>query len=320
MKFYDCSLSGKVNIHDARNLGPVENDIMRDLGVYASEFGHTRCDIDDKPDVIITNTTFPVDVIQYARRNGVPLVKRMDGIYYIANSMDKNIALNDAAMAADHVIFISEHSRNALFRLYGWLPKRYSIILNNADNSVFTKRTTDQYNGRWATSSTNWSRPEKRLQAVVDLAEAMTGDDRIFLIGRCDQRLPDNIIKVGYLNTQQEMATVLRGCCAYFAPHFQDSCSKTTCQAIQCRLPVLYADPGGFPEVVGTNGVAVHETDNVISRRTSIPRLDVGSIFGAYMVFKREYYRIMKDFKTPVSYMKTLGDYYAVMESMAERY
>ena len=54
MKIFDCSNSSERPPHRSASFGPKQNDVMRSLQLYASEFGVEYVDDASKADVIIT--------------------------------------------------------------------------------------------------------------------------------------------------------------------------------------------------------------------------------------------------------------------------
>jgi len=140
-KYYDCSINSLSNkLHNNNSYGPIENDIMRDLTKYAHLYNFERVYDYKESDIIVTNTTYPIDILEWADKKDIALVKRMDGIYWQNELKYKNCMLNRAALESDMVIFISKFSKDSLKKLYGYSPLNYKVILNNVDDKVFYKR------------------------------------------------------------------------------------------------------------------------------------------------------------------------------------
>jgi len=136
-KYFDCSINNTSNKeHNNISLGPAENDIMKDLNQYSILFGFKRTYDYKEADVFITNTTFPYEILQWSENHSIPKIKRMDGIYWQNNLVYKNEKLNESALYADHVIFISEYSKDTFKALYGY-EINSSVILNNVDDTIF---------------------------------------------------------------------------------------------------------------------------------------------------------------------------------------
>lgn len=323
-KFYDCSINKISNVrHNDSNLGPLENDIMADLNKYSLSYGFERVDDYKKADIIITNTIYPRDILEWSSKYQIPRMKRMDGIYWMCDVVHKNEALNIAAEQSDHIIFISNYSKNALQSLYPNLNIDYnktSVILNNVDELFFndTNINGGHDNFNWCTSATNWNRVDKRLSAVIELSKLLGINDKIFLIGKCDYVLPNNIIKMGYINDKETMGTIMSSCDAFFSPFFRCAGSKVTTQAIKCGLPVLHSSTGGLPELVDGYGVPIDDGDeiNFLNEPPTLPSSDIKV---GYDVFLNNYDLIKKGKQDVKPYYETMKSYFNVMDDLITR-
>lgn len=313
--YFDCSINKQSNhAHSPTSMGPVENDIMKDLYRYSKFHGFKRVYDYKEADIVITNTIYPDEILKWCEENNIPKVKRMDGIFWQNDLLDKNIELNNSALVSDHVIFISEYSRKTLKDLYGYDEKDIngSVILNNADESIFyNKKPNTKDDFSFVTSCSNWERGGKRLEDIIKLAESI--DEKINLIGRCDKTLPDNIIKHGYMDDQYEMSHVMNNSNAFISLFYRDAGSKVTCQAVNCGLPVLYVSSGGLKELVGSNGVMI-EDNSTMSFADDTPELDFGKIIDGYNELKDSYVSIVNNFKYRESYQDTIKAYFDVMK------
>ena len=266
-KIFDCSNSSYRPQHRDVSFGQKENDIMALLKTHSALFDCEYVSDAFSADTIITNDVFPPEVLSLGKH----LVKRMDGIFWDARR-DDNIPLNNAAVQADHVIFISEYSRRAYETLYGCKLKETSVVLNEVCNSKFyindgvgSKRFS------WTAVATNWRRKEKRFDDVVNFAEMIGTGGVVNLIGDCPFDVPDNVIRHGYC-TEAFISNVLRSSTAFLNLSYRDAAPKVVCQAVSCGLPVLYADSGGTREVVFA-GVPIKDRQD-ISFEDNVPSLD----------------------------------------------
>lgn len=270
MRIFDCSNSTLRPEHRGFG-GPVHNDIMRYLAKYAPMFGAEFVTNISNADVAITNDVFTPDVMA----SGLPRVKRMDGIFSRQDLIDRNSNLNEAAVLADHVIFISDYSKASFHILYPNLTlKAESVALNVADPEEFSPIPFDISSPKdinhlvWGCSATNWHRPEKRFEAILMLSKLLPADNQIMVLG--DNRdlegkgfnsLPDNVSVTGYLADYTEYSAHLEKCDVFANFSYKDPAPKTVCQAIACGLPVLFADSGGTGEIVQNCGIAIPEKD-----------------------------------------------------------
>jgi glycosyltransferase involved in cell wall biosynthesis len=61
----------------------------------------------------------------------------------------------------------------------------------------------------------------------------------------------------------QEVARHLREHDVYLAPSQDDPCSNALLEALACRLPAVYRDSGGHPELVGDGGLPYRDDSEV---------------------------------------------------------
>lgn len=312
IKYFDCSINEISNLnHNIQSYGTFENDIMRDLGKYANNFGFERIYDYKCASIIITNTLFPKDVLIFAKNNNIPLIKRMDGIYWQKNLLYKNKYHNEAALSSNYVIFISEYSKNTHKTLYN-LDINGEVILNNVDDTIFYPNSNkkQKHTLKLVTSCTNWNRDGKRFNELIEFSKNI--EENIYLIGKCDSIVPKNIIKCGYIEDQNTMANIIRNCDIFLSFFFRDAGSKVTCQAIQCKLPILYSKTGGLPEIIKDYGVSIPDYSN-IDFLNETPPLNINNILESYDLLKTNYFNIRQKYTQRESYQSTLGNYFKVM-------
>lgn len=231
---HDCSNSKERPEHRGFG-GAKENGCVSILKKYAHLF---NCEFINSPqdaDVVFTNDVFPRDIPRDRKK-----VKRMDGIFWQSDYLDRNEKLNHAAQIADHVIFVSEYSRRNYYQLYGDPLKNESVALNWVDTNVFYhgSRLRDKPE-RWLAVATSWERPEKRYNELAVFRSMIDGE--LTCIGKHGD--------IDYLE-QDELAELMRNSDAFVNFSYRDASPKVVAEAVSCGLPVLYANSGGVPELV----------------------------------------------------------------------
>lgn len=311
-KFFDCSINDISNSnHGGSSLGPIENDVMFDLGKYSNYFGWERTYDYKQSDLIITNGFYTNDILKWSEKYSIPKIKRMDGVYWQNNLKYKNDIYNKAALQSNHVIFISDYSKTSLFELYNFLPNEYSVILNDVDEEIFFPSKNKYDNFTFVSSATNWEREQKRLDSIILLSKVMDKIDTIRLIGKCDVDLPENIIKEGYINDGKQMNEIINKSDVFLSLFFRDAGSKVTYQSIRCNVPVLYSNTGGLPEIVGISGIQVDDYTD-INFMNDTPMIDLDVLYDKYRLIKNNYKDITFDKRK--SYKDTLSEYFKVMD------
>lgn len=314
-KFYDCSINKLSNsLHNEESFGPLENDMMIDLAKYANHHGWERIDDYQKADLIVTNGFYTDEILEWSEKHSIAKVKRMDGIYWQTDKKHKNDIYNRAAIESNHVIFISQFSLKSLHKLYCFTPKKFDIVLNNVDDTIFYPIKHKNDNFTFVTSATNWIREEKRLNCLINFAKVIDKEDRINLIGRYDYELPRNIIKEGYIKDQQEMNHVIANSDAFLSLFFRDAGSKVTCQGLSCNLPVLYSNTGGLKEIVKTNGYTLNDYTK-IDFLDKTPELNIIEVLNKYKLFKKHHKDLINNYKKrEETYQDTLSKYFNIFK------
>ncbi len=308
---FDCSNSTERPSHRG-NGGPVENDIVGYLKQYASHYGFWFVDNLTHADIIFTNDVFPQECL----KSNKPKVKRMDGIFWQTALQGRNNPLNQAAQSADHVIFVSEYSRRAYEAMCGIPLKATSVTLNRADPKIFYPTNGGFINKPLLASATSWGRPEKRGADILEFAK-ITGE-KIVLIGESNIT-DENIICAGYIKTPQEIATIMQKCRGFVNLSFRDAAPKVVAQAVATRLPVIYANSGGVPEMVADCGVDILDEGLEFDVRQDVPRLNPQEIQKAMQTFNDCYDAIKtKGMKRDIQgeFEKMLGHYFDAMRQL----
>jgi len=289
---------------------------MRGLKKYCGAFGWEFVDQPQDAEVIITNDVYPKHILALNK----PMVKRMDGVYWDNRLKERNEPLNTAALASDSIIFISEYSKRSFVELYktSIFPKPCHVIPNCVDDSVYfplPKRVSGFIT--WIASASNWSREEKRFEDLMVFADVvMDKGDTLVIIGQCDN-VPDTIKiwPAGYVDDETEVNKILNSGHAFINLSYRDPAPKVVCQAVNCKLPILYANSGGTPEMVNV-GVPIRDNNEMVFE-DRVPRLKLKDMRAAYIDF-RSNYRILREksnSRKPCGYMEMLSEYFWVMHN-----
>jgi hypothetical protein len=320
LNVYDCSNSDERLL--SRKLGgPVINEFVGLLHKYAENFGIKFVTYLDNAQVVFTNDIFPKVVLE----SGLPLVKRMDGVHWQKDLVNRNFPFIKACTQADSVIFITEYSRKSFETLYYGEYKQlkdYQVIRHWTEALHVGKRRLNKEPVRFCAIATDWSRPEKRLHELVNFAY-MYPETEIHLIGKCKEQLPTNMISYGYVgNDLMKFQDILDLCDAFLNLTCKDAATKTVCTAINNKLPALFANSGGVGELVGPYGLGIAEKDE-IEILEEIPALDPKEVYKGYAEFKYQYQNLLwniSQFHMPASKLfNAIGGYFRVMSKVVEK-
>lgn len=312
LKIYDCSLNWFAPAHRIDNLVPKENDMMFDLKKYQKVLGIEYVDDYKLADRIITNTTYTPEILEWSDKHNIPLIKRMDGIFWRSDLVDRNEYLNNAAYQSDSVIFISKFSKDSFDKLYGEKLVNSYVVLNNVDDSIFyPKKEQNKKIKLWGASATNWERDEKRPDMLLKFADII-GDEQILLFGKSDDIEHKNIINAGYFDDYDFLSNSINMVDAWVNFSYRDAAPKTVLQAIRCNKPVLYADSGGLSELVGNFGVSIEDNKDITFDDENY-EIDFELVKERYLLFKQNYEIGFKPIEHK-KYIETLCEYVDIIK------
>lgn len=212
----------------------------------------------------------PQAALAALRKRRVPVVLNQNGVFYPAwyggDWRGRNEEMARAYHAADHVLWQSEFCRRAAERFLGQRRGPGEILPNAVDVDRFAPaalRTERPF--RFLLTGRIDAHQGYRLErAAQGLAEARRQglDAELLAAGVFDPALaaklagqPGVILRGPY--TPGEAPALYREADAYVTLTHQDACPTGVIEALASGLPVVHADTGGVPELVGPAGVAV---------------------------------------------------------------
>jgi len=313
LRIFDCSNSSERPTN--RNFGgPVQNEFVSLLHKHSENFGCEFVNDIGISDIVFTNDVYPNFVFEYNK----PKIKRMDGVFWQSEFKDRNLKYNIAAKQSDHVIFISEYSKNSYYKLYGDKLNSESVVLHWVEKK-FDYNNCNEFNGKFFSMATNWNRKEKRLNEVIKFAEMFPECD-IKLFGTCEEIVPSNVKCFGYIDSNSEtFVENIKDCCGFLNLTCKDAATKTVCTSINYRIPVLYSRSGGVSELVSTYGVSINEIDEIEFLEVA-PELNENDIKIGYENFKLRYEELktnILEINPEQKLMNSLGKYFEMMKQFA---
>ena len=200
--------------------------------------------------------------------NNVPLVQRLDGIYF--NKEQDFLSYNENIKRtydnASGVIFQSEFNKKLITRYFGD-PKKYTVVHNGADidhiNSIkpFETDRLDFFNKVWCCAS-SW-RPHKRLNENIRyFLEQAPKNDCLLVAGPLSEKFVEEprIFYVGVLKINQLISLYKRA--DYFVHlAWLDHCPNVVVDARAAGCHIICSSTGGTPEIAGPNATLIHEEE-----------------------------------------------------------
>jgi glycosyltransferase involved in cell wall biosynthesis len=228
----------------------------------AHDLPHTR-DLSHDYDVLFVNSwALPYATVYEAKRShpAARVAHRLDGaaVDYGSSPASDRVQAR-VNLLADVSIFQSRYSRHSTRDKFKVIARDGPIIYNPVDIGLFRPDgpRIELPDGVPRVACASWSTNRGKGTWRIDrLAEAHPGVCFV-LCGRFDAVEPrPNVVRLGHLGRAQ-MADALRSCDVFLNLSEHDPCPNVVIEALASGLPVLFADSGGVPELVGDCGLPV---------------------------------------------------------------
>jgi len=226
-------------------------------------------------DVVLAVVSAPLSVLWQARRRGVPIVQRLDGVYYPAVS-GRRWRLNNLPIwvtyrfFANWVIFQSEYSQRMCERFLGQPRCSTSIIYNGVDLNLFTPdgAAASISSSLLCLLATFWRQSEiLPVIAAFDQLRPHLRDTRLVVVGQLAppiQHIPKSrpdVLWMGQLPHHQLPATY-RGATLMLSAKLRAPCPNAVLEAMACGLPIACFESGAHRELIGEQaGICVPVDD-----------------------------------------------------------
>jgi glycosyltransferase involved in cell wall biosynthesis len=256
VKIYDCSNSPERPTNRGFG-GLVENAVVTILKKYGPLKGLFFVDSPEECDIIFTNDVYPESIQTNFKHK--PKIKRMDGIFWQPELIERNLPYVHSCKMSDTVIFVSNFSYYCYtYEIQDSTTAR--VILNWVDEDIFyAKQNKKPKLENYVAVATSWARPEKGLAELLKIAKCLKKEETLYLVGTMpeDINLPDNVKSLGYMSDLR-LANTLRDMDAMINTSQRDAAPKVVAEAISCGLPVFYLSSGGTEEL--TKLSCTHDT------------------------------------------------------------
>jgi glycosyltransferase involved in cell wall biosynthesis len=130
----------------------------------------------------------------------------------------------------------------------------------------------------------------KGLDVFVELAQRLSGDYRIVLVGtdnNVDKLLPPNIISIHRTQNQQELAEIYSAADVFVNPTREENYPTVNMEALACGTPVLTFQTGGSPEMLDETCGSVVACDDVDALEREIIRICTDKPFSKESCLKK---------------------------------
>jgi len=178
-----------------------------------------------------------------------------------------------AARDADRIIAVSHHARHDMIETLGLPNDRISVIYHGVGPSFREPRTKPEFGdlaGPYLLSVGTIQR-RKNLDVLVRAAAELRAEGRDFTLaiaGRrgwkteeFDRACRETPVRLLGVVPEGSLPGLYRGAAAFVQPSSYEGFGLTALEAMACGAPVVAADAGSLPEVVGDAGLLVPTRD-----------------------------------------------------------
>lgn len=213
-------------------------------------------------------------VIASQRHQGLPLIQRLDGIYYdtLKNYVELNAPIKATYDIADGVVFQSEWSKKLVESFFGPIEK-YAIIHNGADVDAIQNTAPatglEKYDKVWSCAS-SWfyedgtQRYIKRLGENIRYFQEHSGENDILCVAGDVKNFvnpdPIKIVFVGELDIPS-LYSLYRASDYFIHLGRFDNCPNVVVDARAAGCHIICSSLGGTIEVAGQKSTVIVEDE-----------------------------------------------------------
>jgi glycosyltransferase involved in cell wall biosynthesis len=239
---------------------------MQNLREYLLKTGYPF--IENKSDYkkaggIFFPISFDSRVLEFFKKNNLPVIQRLDGVYYPSKHGIKYIYLNreikkDYLKYSDFIIFQSKYSRTECFTMLGEKSTdNYRIIYNGTDKDVFFPVDKKFDANRIVFSSTGSFRNKDMIEPVVKALDLIAKKYEIEfrVIGPILNREVKEYINRPYIRhtgamDKREISMQLHETDILIHCQLNPACPNSVIEAVSCGIPVVGFDTGAMKEIL----------------------------------------------------------------------
>ena len=133
-------------------------------------------------------------------------------------------------------------------RIYNWIDTDVFC----PKDSVSDKHFIPENKFTIITASAGWNKNTDKFNDILKLSSLIDEDMQIIMIGGGleNEELPENIIKIGYVNDINELAKQYSCADVFVHVSREDTFGKVVAEAIACGIPAVVYNSTGLPELV----------------------------------------------------------------------
>ena len=256
---------------------------MKGLGELGIPVNHNPRDPSTAAVLLIGSTRHFNDLL-YAKRNGIRIVQRLDGMNWLhkkkftglkhyLRSERMNLQLSfTRRRLADAVVYQSNFTRDWWNTVHGSLVTPHTVIYNGIDLKEFSpshnKIMKLEIIRLLVVEGSFKGGHERDLLNVVDLANTLSAQTHkqvdLLIAGDVPPSMrikvsPSSKVNINWLGMipHKEIPSLDRSAHIIFPAEINAACPNSLIEALGCGLPVVSYATGSLPELIGSDGGAV---------------------------------------------------------------
>lgn len=236
-------------------------------------------DLRDRPyDVVLVIAgTRHLGELLCCKRQGVPIVQRLDGINWrhqvepmplrqrLLTSASNWIMRFIRDYLADHIVYQSQFVRGWWHRVYGKAPVDYTIIYNGVDLDVFNPQGPayqSQASVCFISVEGNLDVDRVSLQIPISVLQHLVQQGvtaELLLFGGLGDGALDRVAKHSWIKysgtiANEQLPYYERGASVFISSEVNPPCPNSVVEALACGTPVMGFDTGSLAELLAGRG------------------------------------------------------------------
>lgn len=217
---------------------------------------------------------FPIDLVRWAKRNGVRVVWNQNGVGFPAWAGKRTKSINQPFALlmrfADHVVYQSEFCRESANVWLGKARCPSSVLFNPVDTREFAPAEKPPSTEEWQLLAAGTHYQPFRVIGALETLRCLRDRGRIAhltIAGRlkwsdADTEVSDAINRLQlseYVTlrpafSQQEAISMFQRAHILLHLKYHDPCPTVAIEAMSCGVPVVASRSGGMAELIGNDG------------------------------------------------------------------
>ena len=198
-------------------------------------------------------------------------------IYHLKQQLFQSLRYLDIVTISKWLQGVTEQSIaniHPIHMIYCWIDREK--FHERKDDSIYERYGLDRNKKILISVSAQWIDSKTRLTDAIRLAKLLPDDYLLILVGQMlsKQKLPHNIIHLGYVNGTEEMSKLYSAALAYVNFSVEDTFSNVTCETHACGTPFIVFNSTALPEVAAIKEFIVppHDIEAMLEKVKEIAR------------------------------------------------